>query len=189
MVKLVPGRECGDCVACCRVLPIDGPDLKKQAGVLCPNCTQGVGCTIYEHRPELCRGFYCGWRRLAIIPDGWRPDDFGVLIDIVADRLPAGYAGVGLKLLVFGGEEVLLTKEFAEVLSGFVDKRVPVFLGVPGPPGHNPTATFLSEIINPAVASRDLHAVQRVLVKVYRALQAHNATLAGPPDGVPQQPG
>jgi hypothetical protein len=75
---LVEGRECGPCVACCKIPEINVPELRKPANVLCPNCT-GTGCGIYPNRPPVCRAWYCMWRRLAALPDGLRPDKVGVM--------------------------------------------------------------------------------------------------------------
>ncbi|MDS0859958.1 hypothetical protein NUV25_19815 [Burkholderia pseudomultivorans] len=76
---LVEGRDCGECSVCCEVLNIDQPELKKEAGTLCPHCTD-AGCAVYETRPELCRGWYCLWRRLPDLPDSFRPDRSRILL-------------------------------------------------------------------------------------------------------------
>lgn len=78
---LVPGRECGECTACCKISAINAPTLRKPAGILCPNCT-GAGCGVYETRPEPCRTFFCLWRRVATMPDELRPDRIGVMFTI-----------------------------------------------------------------------------------------------------------
>lgn len=83
---LVPDRQCGDCVACCRVMNIDLPELKKPAGVLCPNST-GKGCGIYETRPNVCRSWFCLWRRIDAMPDATRPDRCGVIFSL-GQKLP-----------------------------------------------------------------------------------------------------
>jgi hypothetical protein len=79
--RLVPGRECGECVACCKILEINKPELKKPADTLCPHCT-GTGCGIYAKRPEVCRDWHCLWRRIAELPDYLRPDKCGVVFSI-----------------------------------------------------------------------------------------------------------
>jgi hypothetical protein len=83
---LVPGRQCGECVACCRILKIDTPELHKPAGVLCPHST-GTGCGIYETRPNQCRTWFCLWRRIGALPDEVRPDRCGVVFSL-SQRLP-----------------------------------------------------------------------------------------------------
>ncbi len=76
--NLVPGRGCGDCIACCVDLNIADPELTKPAGEVCPNC-DGKGCKIYDRRPRTCRDWFCLWRRMRF-PDGLRPDLSGVMI-------------------------------------------------------------------------------------------------------------
>ena len=45
-------RECGDCNLCCKL-----PYIKnfKPQYKWCNHCDIGVGCKIYEKRPELCK--------------------------------------------------------------------------------------------------------------------------------------
>jgi hypothetical protein len=71
--QLVPGRECGDCVACCKLMLIDWPELQKAPGVMCHHNT-GAGCGVHLTRPDGCRGWFCLWRRLEAMPDEARPD-------------------------------------------------------------------------------------------------------------------
>jgi hypothetical protein len=51
--------HCGTCTACCRVYAI--PQLNKPAGKWCEHCAIGVGCKVYDNRPELCVDFACVW--------------------------------------------------------------------------------------------------------------------------------
>ncbi len=72
-------RQCGACTACCHVLEIDDPELKKPAGTLCQHC--GSGCTIYDWRPKVCRDWMCMWREFpGLFDESWRPDRSGVLM-------------------------------------------------------------------------------------------------------------
>lgn len=75
---LVPGRDCGDCIACCQALRIVDPQIGKPAGVMCRHNT-GSGCGIYEARPDICRIWFCLWRRIDAMPDEARPDRCGVI--------------------------------------------------------------------------------------------------------------
>lgn len=84
---LAPGRECGSCTACCKIPAIDVPELRKPAGIMCPNCT-GSACSIYNSRPEPCRTFFCLWRRVATMPDQLRPDRIGVMFSIESINPP-----------------------------------------------------------------------------------------------------
>jgi len=84
---LVQRRECGECQVCCIVPTIDAPDIQKDCGSSCRNSLQG-GCGIYETRPEVCRIFYCGWRRSGDFPDDWRPDQSGIFAVLEVNTLP-----------------------------------------------------------------------------------------------------
>jgi hypothetical protein len=76
-----PERPCGDCVACCKVLNIDEPDMVKPADQMCMHCT-GKGCGIYDSRPNVCRVWDCAWRRIESMPLSTRPDQLGVVFTI-----------------------------------------------------------------------------------------------------------
>ncbi|MCX6127945.1 MAG: YkgJ family cysteine cluster protein [Proteobacteria bacterium] len=65
------GRTCGACSLCCTQLEIESKpgfttrldnaeDLAKPAGRMCAYLGP-KGCTIYEHRPLVCRQFACDW--------------------------------------------------------------------------------------------------------------------------------
>ena len=82
---LVKGRECGGCIACCKVFQI--PEIKKPRYTLCPHCT-GSGCGIYDTRPQDCRTFYCLWRRIEAMPDLARPDKLGIVFSVEMYRRP-----------------------------------------------------------------------------------------------------
>jgi Fe-S-cluster containining protein len=84
---LVPGRECGNCVACCDTLRIDTPDFAKAADVACPHNT-GSGCGIYPTRPGICRTWFCAWRRTGAMSDAARPDRSGILAFLGFNRAP-----------------------------------------------------------------------------------------------------
>ena len=68
------GRECGECSMCCKLLPIEDPELKKAAGKWCQHChPKRGGCTIYETRPAVCRSFACVWLTTPQMGDAWWP--------------------------------------------------------------------------------------------------------------------
>ena len=69
--ELVPGRECGTCTMCCKVMGIQ--EIAKPPGQWCTHCTPGKGCGIYETRPAACRTFYCGYRVRSYVPESWKP--------------------------------------------------------------------------------------------------------------------
>ena len=68
---LAPGRSCGDCTLCCKVMGIAA--LDKPRGKWCSNCDVGMGCRIYETRPEECATFYCGYMLNPDIDEAWKP--------------------------------------------------------------------------------------------------------------------
>lgn len=70
------GRRCGQCSTCCTSL--DVPEQSAPAGTPCVHQSSD-GCMIYRRRPEVCRGFRCGW--LSGLGQGLdRPDRLGLLL-------------------------------------------------------------------------------------------------------------
>lgn len=68
---LVPGRACGSCSLCCKVMEVR--EFAKPKGSWCAHCVPGQGCAIYAARPPVCRGFHCAWLTDAALPAAWRP--------------------------------------------------------------------------------------------------------------------
>jgi hypothetical protein len=50
---------CDGCTACCKVMEIR--ELNKPGNTWCQHCKIGVGCGIYDTRPESCRVYECVW--------------------------------------------------------------------------------------------------------------------------------
>lgn len=48
--------------------------LQKPIGSWCVHCKQGVGCTIYEKRPDECRTFMCMWLFDERLGSEWKPE-------------------------------------------------------------------------------------------------------------------
>ncbi|MFO1158051.1 MAG: hypothetical protein U1E60_04360 [Reyranellaceae bacterium] len=69
--KIVPGRACGTCTLCCKVLVIH--ELSKPSGTWCPKCKVGKGCSIYGEHPSECRTFFCGYLIGPQLAEHWRP--------------------------------------------------------------------------------------------------------------------
>ena len=69
---VVPGRRCGSCSLCCKVVSI--PELSKPAGKWCQHCKPGNGCGIHLTRPVVCRGAYCEWMISQGLGLEWKPD-------------------------------------------------------------------------------------------------------------------
>jgi hypothetical protein len=158
---LVPGRECGACVACCVALSIDDPLLRKPAGIACAQCGPG-GCAIYEARPEVCRRFQCGWRRLPFLGDDLRPDRSGVLVRVVQ-----GADGCGNVLeFVMLDRSKLGRPGLAEAIGAAVQARIVSYLVLPGAVDAPATRRLLNAVLERPVGRRDRAAVMRALTRL-----------------------
>jgi hypothetical protein len=82
-IALVPGRSCEGCAMCCKLPFIKA--LDKPRDTWCSHCSTRKQCDIYDARPEPCRDYYCGWMRLAKIPQEWRPIDSRMIINFTED--------------------------------------------------------------------------------------------------------
>jgi Fe-S-cluster containining protein len=69
---LVPGRDCGKCSLCCKLLPVQ--ELNKPAGQWCVHSAPGSGCRVHHTRPDACRQFFCSWRLDPNLGPEWKPD-------------------------------------------------------------------------------------------------------------------
>ncbi len=178
-MSLVPGRECGNCTVCCKVLPIRSAGLNKTSHVLCVHCDEDHGCRTYETRPSLCRSYYCGWRMWEALPDGWRPDQSGVFVDRVkllpgaGNEIPAHYDKRFMVQLLLLRADAIDGPHFAEVVWTLVHGGIPVFLGICGPPGFQNALVFLNEVAKDAVARRDRAAVVAVARQAAATASAH----------------
>lgn len=72
LARVVPGRACGTCTLCCKVIAV--ADFDKPPGVWCVHCKRGVGCGIYETRPTDCRTFFCEWMLEKGLGPEWKPE-------------------------------------------------------------------------------------------------------------------
>ncbi len=76
----VPGRSCGSCTLCCKVMAIEA--LNKPVGQWCQHCTPGTGCKIYESRPSECRVFNCAYLVSPHIGEEWKPERSKIVLVI-----------------------------------------------------------------------------------------------------------
>lgn len=76
-------RKCGACQLCCIIPAI--PELGKPANTRCVHLTPH-GCGIYDspERPEVCRGFACGWLESRYGDESLRPDHVGAYVTDLA---------------------------------------------------------------------------------------------------------
>lgn len=75
---LAPGRQCGTCTLCCKLIAV--LELDKPEQVWCPHCVKGEGCTIYAERPRVCRDWHCAWRSWSDVPEEWFPRRSGIVL-------------------------------------------------------------------------------------------------------------
>ena len=167
--SLVLGRDCGGCTSCCKDLTIDAPDLKKAPGILCGHCVAGKGCGIYQARPSVCDGFYCGWRQMSLLDDGWRPDRCEILITTATKHIPAGYPQQGLTFELTGSLQRVTWPPFLNLVCDLIEDGVPVFLSVRGEPGYVSANIFLNDKLGAAILARNS---QGVIDGMRRACQA-----------------
>jgi hypothetical protein len=70
-------RQCGSCNLCCDILEVTA--VAKPANELCKHWETGKGCTIYDHRPQMCRSFSCAWLQ-GHFDDDWFPENAGIVV-------------------------------------------------------------------------------------------------------------
>jgi hypothetical protein len=69
---ILPGRACGHCSLCCKLLRIEAFD--KPEGRWCSHCSPGnIGRKIYDERPDECRDSYCAWLTAIDVGQEWYP--------------------------------------------------------------------------------------------------------------------
>ena len=79
--------DCNGCTICCKFMGVD--EIEKQRNVWCKHCDIGVGCQIYETRPDSCRVYECVWLKtqsldMPMAPE-LRPDKSRVVVGTVND--------------------------------------------------------------------------------------------------------
>ncbi|WP_454885954.1 YkgJ family cysteine cluster protein [Sphingomonas oryzagri] len=125
---VAPGRDCGGCAVCCDILKIDTPDLRKAAAERCVH-RSAEGCGIHATRPDICRAWFCGWRRNADMPDAARPDRSGLLVSLDFVREPRNcLEGVAIVVRSLDGAAPFRTDLAEEIVDRLCDQLVPVWL-------------------------------------------------------------
>lgn len=161
--EIIASRNCGSCNVCCVSLTIDDPELQKLQGYRCRNALPDNSCAIYPTRPHTCRSFECGWRLLKWVRQELRPDQSGVLIRLhyeVSAATGAQTLGVIFTLL---GKRALRAEGLAESVAAAVAAGVPVYVQVPGPPGHTSSQARMNDALLHAVQTRDKEGVLEIL--------------------------
>ncbi|MBY0508824.1 MAG: hypothetical protein K2P94_01610 [Rhodospirillaceae bacterium] len=80
---IVPGRSCGNCTLCCKVLSI--PELQKPRGAVCVHCDWRKGCKTYAQRPMPCRAFDCSYLLSPGLGEEWKPTTSHFVLGYVAE--------------------------------------------------------------------------------------------------------
>ena len=167
-LPLAPGRDCGDCTVCCSTMNIDKPDVQKHSGVLCAHCVGG-GCAVYETRFEVCRTFHCGWRQMPKLDDGWRPDRSGVLIEFQPLDRDVGYS----LMLVGNPLKTVRQQQVIDFVATNVSRNVPVWMTLPGPPGHQGAQSLMNTQAMRQAAAGSRAQVKDLLEVALKRLQAY----------------
>jgi len=174
MNQLVPGRECGECNVCCKIFGIDKPEIQKQPGSMCRHCVGGL-CEIYQTRPGVCRTYYCGWRRLGIVEEDWRPDKSGILVELGDSGTSSPFSSSTALVLVLIGNplKTIRQQRFIEFIVTSLTRKIPLFLSLPGPVGKQAARLPLNspEVLEAVRQSRN-H-VRLALEKALKRLAAH----------------
>jgi hypothetical protein len=164
-MELVPGRECGGCTVCCTELHINTPEMKKLAGVRCPDLAEG-GCAIHASRPNFCRAFECAWKAIAALGEDWRPDRSGIILIPKTRNNPPGYrANSGVQIMILR-REAIRKQELPGLVAAWVTARVPIFLTVAAPVGYHAKSAFLNGMVEGAVSRQDRRALIEILVRL-----------------------
>ncbi len=166
---LVPGRECGECTACCVVLLIDDENFKKPADQVCSNLMEKGGCKIYSNRPFVCQDWYCAWRFMAQLDETWRPDRSGIL-------LRSDENGIIFQP-IREPKDVLTNERAIELIGGGVAQGIPMSMSIPTKKGFRSYGMSLNEPLEAAVQSRNLVTIQDKMVELIEFSSAQNTTL------------
>src|SRR5690606_22424400 len=124
--------------------------------MLCLHCVEGQGCTVYDLRPQVCRSFYCGWFYLPELGPQWHPEQSGVVIRSESQD------GDTITILVLRISEFLISEDFAGVVGAWIEAGIPVEFERLGPPGHLPAKMGVNELLEEALAKRDLREMQQL---------------------------
>lgn len=177
MEKLVPGRECGACEVCCVVPEIDTPQIRKSATTRCRHATGG--CDIHATRPDVCRGFFCGWRLLPMIPPDWRPDQKGVFVQVETGLdLPAQFrVRVAVTLMLIADADATVRRAwFQEHVARSIMGGIATFLSLPPPKDRLAPRLMLNTMaMRDAALSRQHTRIQAELETMLAALRVAEA--------------
>ncbi len=159
-------------MVCCTVPTIDTPEFQKQAGVTCRHAVHG--CAIHATRPDVCRGYFCGWRQMNIFGEDWRPDKSGVFAELETDIPEHLMSSIGISLMLIANPlKTIRQPWFVDFVAIGLSGSIPLFLSLPGPPGHKGAKVLLNtpELIRAATGPRG--AVKTLLEKALKVLTGY----------------
>jgi|TARA_B110000003_G_C16419570_1_gene445667 hypothetical protein len=157
---LVPGRECGECTACCVHLLIKDDDFVKPENQACSHMVEKGGCNIYSKRPSVCQDWHCAWRFMAQLGDDWRPDRSGIL-------LRSDENGIIFQP-IREAKKVMTSSLAIELIGGGVAQGIPLSMSIPTRKGHLSYGMSLNEPLQAAVESRSLPAIQNKIIDLIK---------------------
>lgn len=166
-LPLLPDRDCGGCVECCRFIPLDLPELAKPTGELCAYCVDGAGCGVHAIRPQTCRTWFCVWRMVEL-SDDWRPDRSGVIVR------PDGLTTGEITLYVVRDTDFLRSDDLFRTLAGWIDNGIVLALSRPGPMGTLPVRAVVTDYLGPALGSGDRAMFDLLLRNALDSLDGHD---------------
>jgi hypothetical protein len=168
----VPNRGCGECNYCCQHLLIETDELRVSPGNLCHNWQTGTGCTIYATRPDVCRGYLCGWMMFAHFDDSWRPDRCGIIVTPTDANIPDGYPPEGIEFLIVKPDLAAAKSDFIPFVMKAIGAGMPVFLALRGPAGHKSSRAFLNHHLAAVAKAGDATTFQSLFKKLLELLKA-----------------
>lgn len=172
-LPLLADRECGDCVECCRFIPLSLPQLSKPTGKLCAYCVDSTGCTVHLVRPQTCRDWFCMWRVVDLSND-WRPDQCGIILR------PDGIEAGRMTLYVIRRTPFLESEDVFTTVGHWIEQGFEIGLSVPGPVGTLPVRSVVTDWLGTATRADDHPGFLARLSSALDALETHDFE----PDGI-----
>jgi len=87
--------------------------------------------------------------------DSWRPDKCGVMMSVIDTNIPETYQKQGIDLMMIQPKLAIKRPAFIKFLVDAIEARIPLFLSLRGPVGHNTAGVFLNTYLEDAVQKRD----------------------------------
>jgi hypothetical protein len=116
--------ECGGCNMCCLVFPI--LPLEKKAGKWCWYCDIGVGCKIWDTKPDPCTRLRCAYFDMENCGIELRPDKCKVVFEryngIMLGTLHPKKTYSSLSKFVKGQVRDFYKQGYSVVLKSFTEK-------------------------------------------------------------------